>query len=177
MLSSKSKPLAGLQGVGAFTLIELLIVVIIVGILAAAAVPLYLTQADRARTAEALAGLGAIRSMQQAHRVESGNFVAVASPNIANDPTAANPGLGLDFSDNAYFDNACFIVATGVTIDGTEYDYVATAHGGIAANAAPRSGEVENIAIQMNNRGQVRYHYGSGATLPANDHADWTNWQ
>ena len=55
-----------------FTLVELMVVVIIIGILAAAAVPIYTAQTRRAKTSEALAGLGAIRSAERVYKTENG---------------------------------------------------------------------------------------------------------
>jgi len=45
-----------------FTLLEVLIVVIIIGILASIAMPQYLTTLEKARSAEALSSLGSLRS-------------------------------------------------------------------------------------------------------------------
>lgn len=45
-----------------FTLLEVLIVVIIIGILAAIALPQYITTIEKARSAEAVANIGSLRS-------------------------------------------------------------------------------------------------------------------
>ena len=55
-----------------FTLLELLMVVIIVGILAALALPGYIRSVERARTAEATTTLGQIRGAIQRYCVENG---------------------------------------------------------------------------------------------------------
>lgn len=150
----------GSQG---FTLIELLIVVIIVGILAASAVPLYLSQTKRAKTVEAVAGLGAIRNEQTAYYAERQAYLAVEPGNIANPPGTESPGLGLDFSDNAYFGNHCFSVALDET-----YGYVATADGGAEGNSAPRASEVADIVVQTRGKGgEVRLSYDGGETHSA----------
>jgi type IV pilus assembly protein PilA len=57
-----------------FTLIELLIVVIIVGILSAIAVPNLLTQVGKARESEAKSLLGAVNRAQQVHFGENSDF-------------------------------------------------------------------------------------------------------
>ncbi len=135
----------GVQGASAFTLIELLIVVIIVGILAAAAVPLYIAQADRARISEATAGLGAIRTMMTAYRTEHGAFPVPEGEESIVDI------LGLDFDDNAFFGNDSF------SVEGDADDYVAIATGQGEGGDAHRAGEVDGFTVQMNRQGEVSY--------------------
>jgi type IV pilus assembly protein PilE len=56
------------------TLIELLIVVVIVGILAAIAVPLYTGYMERARRADAKTALEQLRASQEMRRAERGGY-------------------------------------------------------------------------------------------------------
>lgn len=56
------------------TLIELLIVIIVVGILAAIAVPLYTGYLERARRADAKTALEQLRASQEMRRAERGGF-------------------------------------------------------------------------------------------------------
>lgn len=60
-----------------FTLIEVLIVVIILGILATLAVPQFTRMISRARMAEAWAGLGAVRTAQSVYWMEHSNYAGV----------------------------------------------------------------------------------------------------
>ncbi|HEY9738697.1 MAG TPA: type IV pilin-like G/H family protein [Trichocoleus sp.] len=63
------------QGCSAgFTLIEMLVVIIIVAILAAIALPAFINQARRAQQGEALTYIGAINRAQQAYRLDSITF-------------------------------------------------------------------------------------------------------
>ncbi len=57
-----------------FTLIELLVVIVIVGVLAAIALPSFLTQASKAREAEAKTYIGSINRAQQAYYHEKLSF-------------------------------------------------------------------------------------------------------
>jgi prepilin-type N-terminal cleavage/methylation domain-containing protein len=59
-----------------FTLIELLVVIIIIGILAAIALPSFLSQANKARFAEAKAFVGTMSRLQQAYYLERQSFTS-----------------------------------------------------------------------------------------------------
>ena len=66
-----------LKGQKGFTLIELMIVVAIIGILAAIAIPNFLQYQMKSRQAEAKTNLGAIRTSLTAFQAERGCYVAV----------------------------------------------------------------------------------------------------
>jgi len=79
-----------------FTLMELMIVVSIVGLLAAIAIPNFIGMQKRAKTTEARSNLGAIWSLQEAYFVENESY---ASPSGGLDPgtydgTTGWSGLG-----------------------------------------------------------------------------------
>lgn len=57
-----------------FTLIEILLVLIIIGILSAIALPSFLNQANKARQSEAKTYIGSINRSQQAYRLENSTF-------------------------------------------------------------------------------------------------------
>ena len=65
-----------------FTLIELMIVVAIIGILAAIAIPNFLNYQLKARTAEAKTNVGSIKTSQEAFKAEN-DFYAICIPNPA----------------------------------------------------------------------------------------------
>ena len=66
-----------------FTLIELMIVVAIIGILAAIAIPNFLTYQMKSRQSEAKVNLGAIKTSEIAFQGERGCFISASSPGAA----------------------------------------------------------------------------------------------
>jgi len=86
-----------------------MVVVIIVAILAAAAIPLYQANIKRAIRTEAEATLGAIRSAERIYKTEFGAYTAATSAEI-------DSALGVDLSDPHYFDADCYdVTSTGAT--------------------------------------------------------------
>ena len=101
-----------------FTLLELMMVVIIIGILASIALPQYLRTAERARMSEAVTILGALRSAE----------VRFAAQN--NGAFSANVSGA-----------ACNLDACGTDVSGTpQYTYTATVGAGVFNIAAQRIG-------------------------------------
>ena len=71
-----------------FTLLELIVVIIIIGILATLGFTQYTKVIERGRTAEAKAILGQIRTAQEAYKQENGNYTATMG-NLAVEPPTA----------------------------------------------------------------------------------------
>ena len=89
------------RGSPGFTLIELMIVVAIIGVLAAIAVPNFLRYQLRTRTAEALTHVKGIATTQDAYYGEFGTYVDVAVPvpaavpSLSRTPWPAGSGFDL----------------------------------------------------------------------------------
>ena len=104
-----------------FTLTEILLVVTILGILAALVLPRFFPQAEKGRVSEAIGMLSAIRQGEEAYFLENGVYLAIASNAAATEwqkigidnPNDAN------LSPNAYF---TYLVNTGNS------DSIFTAH-------------------------------------------------
>ncbi|MDD3988390.1 MAG: prepilin-type N-terminal cleavage/methylation domain-containing protein [Candidatus Omnitrophica bacterium] len=73
---------------GGFTLIELVVVIIIVGILAAMGFTQYTKMVEKGRTAEAKSVLGSLRTAQRARYLEVGSYTAAISDLPVEAPTA-----------------------------------------------------------------------------------------
>ena len=75
-----------------FTLIELMIVVVIVGVLAAIAIPSFTAYIHRSRMAEATTFLGEIKQRQEAYRAEFGQYADVSADLDTYTPAALPAG-------------------------------------------------------------------------------------
>jgi len=94
-----------------FTLIELMIVVAIIGILAAIAIPNFLNYQMKAKTAEAKNNLGAIKTSQESYRAEKDVYLLCAGaptvlPGTSKAAWATNAGftaIGFAPTGNVYY--------------------------------------------------------------------------
>ena len=110
-----------------FTLIELMIVVAIIGILAAIAIPNFRNYQMKAKTAEAKTNLGALKTSQEAYAAENGTYLAcVAAP--VNVPGTAKAAFG----GNANYTAIGFAPSGDVYYSYTVYGVTATTFIGVA---------------------------------------------
>lgn len=121
-----------------FTLVELMITIVIIGILAAVAVPIYQSQINRAKASEADAALGTIRTALRVYYAENstypkqGSFKKVTAIGIGITATALN-GKYFQASDYTYKSK-----------DGKTYEIRATG-----------SGAQKGINRKMNEKGDL----------------------
>jgi len=99
----------------AFTLIELLIVVIIVAVLAAVGVPMLSANVARAKATEAEAGLGSIRTVLRTIHAELGVYPTAAAGDVVKTKLATYFKDG-DL-DGKYYDEAAYKFLTATDAD------------------------------------------------------------
>ena len=121
-----------------FTLVELMVVILIVGILAAVAIPLMQGRINKAKWSEANATAGTIRTAIRAYAAETSiaSAAALASHNLGE--TAVQNALGFSANDCAgtYFAPANYTI-TAVNGDGIASITVANGSGTGAPTDGP----------------------------------------
>ena len=130
-----------------FTLIELMIVVAIIGILAAIAIPNFLNYQLKSKSAEAKVNLGAIATSEEAYRAENDTYLVCA-------PNAVIPGGGkADFGGNADFTALGFAPSGQVYYSYQVYaiaditsDFMAMAEGDLDENGGNGGAMGANVA-------------------------------
>ena len=95
-----------------FTLIELMVVVVIVGILAAVVVPGYVRAIDKAKWSEANAAAGTIGTAVRAYAVNSGiaNAQALIGSNLGDVSVQLALGFGPFDLDATYFEPGDYVI-------------------------------------------------------------------
>lgn len=132
-----------------FTLVELMIVIIIVGVLAAVAIPMYQIMPERSKGTEAVAALGTIRGALRVYYSEHQSYVNASF----TDGAQVTTGGILSISDNdlmgRYFSSACY------TFDGapTANSFRILCDG--ASSTAPVASEVASVKYAIDQDGAV----------------------
>lgn len=143
-----------------FTLMELMIVVAIVGILAAIAIPTFTAYVQKSRTTEATTFLAEIKQRQEAYRAEFNQYANVMTPHPATVPMGgeqigwaspntwrqlgAAPDTAVRFQYDTFADLPNQAVPSGLTgcgnpgtgVDNTEFWFVAQAVGDLDGDGA-----------------------------------------
>ena len=157
-----------------FSMIELLVVLLIIGILASVAAPLFLGNTDRAKASEAVAAIGAIRSGERTYFAQNGSYISSITDGTVyfGSSGAQQSKLGVIIHGNKYFSPNSFTVQT-TSPDGaisTPQDFVIFVNGASSVavtsstdDGARNASDVSNIKVQGDNTGAVFYKVGSGS--------------
>jgi prepilin-type N-terminal cleavage/methylation domain-containing protein len=140
------KPLTGQRG---FTLVELMIVVIVVGVLAAVAIPMYQLAAERSKATEASAGLGAVRSAMRVYFAEHRTY---ANASFIDDAAVTVGGiliLNSNDLEGRYFSTSCY------TFDGAPDATTFTIECDGSASTAPVASEVSHMTVTIDEDGDI----------------------
>lgn len=109
-----------------FTLVELMIVVVIIGILAALAIPRFMRVTTKSKQSEAKAILKQIYTLQVGYRVEHDIYLVTGAQASATNPTAfTSLGLGVEIMPTARYSFTITSTDAGAT------NFTATATCGI----------------------------------------------
>lgn len=102
-----------------FTLVELMVVILIVGILAAVAIPLMQGRIDKAKWSEANATAGTIRTAIRAYAAETSITTAatLVGSNLGVATTQSLLGFSATDCEGTYFMPACYVI-TAISAQG-----------------------------------------------------------
>jgi prepilin-type N-terminal cleavage/methylation domain-containing protein len=126
-----------------FTLLELLIVVIIVGILASIAIPQFLNAVEKGRVAKAKNALGLIAHAQKMYRAEMDTYVSIDPNDINGSSGGGSTTLG-DFVELTAVDEDQDWVYTSEDVTAETFTIVST----------KAQGAHEGEFIKINEKGQ-----------------------
>ena len=165
-----------------FTMVELLVVLVIIGILAAVATPLFFKNTQKARASEAIATMGLIRQALREHKINTTKWIEVNNGDLRNAPEdATKPGLDINIGTAQYFSNKAFSVKTTNLGDFENFvksgnppaqDFVIKVDASDANNppckdkilghetdCALKQDEVKNYLLEMDNSGRIFISY------------------
>ena len=160
-----------------FTMIELLVVLVIIGILAALAVPLYLANTKKARASEAVATMGLLRQAERDYYVNNQTYFDIAPNTVGNIQNPLPPvsnvntttgvltsptlyGLAVDVGISQYFANSAYTVDAvnpptagysgqfGQNGEPNASDFIIYANGNTTAASAKKGTTVANRKCQ-----------------------------
>lgn len=127
-----------------FTLVELMIVVIIIGILTAVGVPLYMGYVRSAKAASAQAVIGTIVNAEKLYHQRNGTFVDVA------DFTTASNVLNIDVRDATQYWTIAVSGSTATQFTVTATGKAGTDYAGIVVSLAYDSASAETWTFTEN---------------------------
>lgn len=134
---------------GGFSLVELMIVVIIIGILASVAVPLMQSGSLRAKASECTAHLGSLRAAMRSFYAEHGTYNTGSF--YSGDIVTSSRLLDVSESDlgGRYFSVECY------TFNGAPTDSTFSVECDGASSTAPAADEVGAVLMYINQLGDI----------------------
>ncbi len=123
-----------------FTLIELMVVILIVGILAAVSIPLMKGRIDSAKWSEANAAAGTIRTALRAYWAEKGPTYTGYGADLNGAVAVFGTNLGITSADldGRYFLSGCYVISdAAINGDGLDYTITVTAATAAGPGGAP----------------------------------------
>ena len=121
---------------GGFTLIELMIVVTLIGVLSAIAIPSFVQHQLRSKSAEGKINLAAIRTCEEAYFAEYKAYVAAVPepPVVPGGARAVFDSITTDFAHLGFTPEGSVYFSYGVTVSADGAGYTADAAADIDAN-------------------------------------------
>ncbi len=138
-----------------FTMVELMVVVLIVGILAAVAVPLMSGRIDASKWSEAKAGMGTIASALRAYAAEKGSF--------ASAPTLADIGIATNDLDGTYFSSGAYTISSASAANGQVSFVITCATAGSTRSGKPNNPASMTLTSNAGNGYVATFAEGSGS--------------
>ncbi len=136
-----------------FTMVELMVVVLIVGILAAVAVPLMSGRIDASKWSEGKAGMGTIASALRAYAAEKGSFTSA--------PSLSDIGISSNDLDGTYFSSACYAITSASASAGQVSFVITCTAGSSTRGGAPSSPAIMTLTCNEGNSYVMTFAEGS----------------
>jgi prepilin-type N-terminal cleavage/methylation domain-containing protein len=139
----------------AFTMVELMVVVLIVGILAAVAVPLMSGRIDSSKWSEAKAAMGTIASALRSYAAEKGSFTSA--------PALSDIGLTNNDLDGTYFTHDAYAL-TSASASNSQVAFVITCTAASSQRASkPTTPATMTLTASAANSYVATFAEGSGS--------------
>jgi type IV pilus assembly protein PilA len=139
----------------AFTMVELMVVVLIVGILAAVAVPLMSGRIDSSKWSEAKAAMGTIASALRSYAAEKGSLTSA--------PSLADIGLTNNDLDGTYFTHQAYAI-TSASASSSQVAFVITCTAASSTRASkPTTPAVMTLTSSAANGYAATFAEGTGS--------------
>lgn len=158
-----------------FTMVELLVVLVIIGILAAVATPIFLGNTKKAKASEAVATMSLIRQAQRDYFINNNDYIE----NVTDISKTVPTGLNIDVGVTQYFGNLAYKVdpaksdkapwndsaltdgigAQDFIVRVSGQDVEKNKCGQNPTNCALKPEEVKDFLLEMDNSGRVFVSY------------------